>query len=81
MYFAQVGAGYSRLSIPTSSVTLLDSDGNSIPFTTVGGNVSTGGPAPILAPEPGSLGLLLIGLVAVGAGYLKRRRPHLRQSC
>jgi hypothetical protein len=76
MYFEQVGAGFSFLSIPSSSVTLLDADGNAIPFTAVGGSVSTGGPAvaPILTPEPGSLGLLLIGMAGIGAYCLKRRR-------
>ena len=74
LYFQQVGAGFSFLSIPWSSVTLQDSAGNTIPFTAVGGSLSTGGPAPILAPEPGSLGLLWIGMVGIGGFYLKRRR-------
>ena len=76
LYFQQVGAGFSFLSIPSSSVTLLDSGGNEIPFTVVRGSLSTGGPAPapILAPEPGSLGLLLIGMVGIGWFYLKQRR-------
>jgi PEP-CTERM motif len=74
LYFQQVGAGFSFLSIPSSSVTLLDSGGNEIPFTAVGGSLSTGGPGPILTPEPGSLGLLLIGMVGIGAFHLKRRR-------
>jgi hypothetical protein len=75
LYFQQVGAGFSFLSIPSSSVSLLDSDGNEIPFTAVGGSLSTGGgPAPILAPEPGSLWLSLIGMAGIGAFYLKRRR-------
>jgi len=73
LYFQQVGAGFSFLSIPSSSVILLDSGGTEIPFTLVGGRLSTGGPAPILAPEPGSLGLLLIGLVGIGSLYLKQR--------
>lgn len=76
LYFQQVGAGFSFLSIPSASVTLLDSDGNEIPFTAVGGSLSTGGPAPapIVAPEPGSLWLLLLGMAGMGALYLKRRR-------
>jgi len=76
LYFQQVGAGFSFLSIPSSSVTLLDSGGNEIPFTVMRGSLSTGGPAPapILASEPGSLGLLLIGMVGIGWFYLKQRR-------
>ena len=76
LYFQQVAAGFSFLSIPSSSVTLLDSAGNAIPFTAVGGSLSTAGPAlaPIVAPEPGSLWLLLIGMAGMGAFYLKRRR-------
>ncbi len=75
LYFQQVGAGWSFLSIPTSSVTLQDADGNAIPFTAVGGSLTTGGPTtPTVAPEPGSLGLLLIGMAGIGGFYLKRRR-------
>ena len=76
LYFQQVGAGFSFLSIPLSNVTLLDSGGNEIPFTAAGGSLSTGGPAPapILAPEPGSLWSLPIGMVGIGAFYVKRRR-------
>ncbi len=81
LYFTEVGAGLSFVSIPASSVTLLDSAGNAIPFTTVAGSVYSGGPAPTLTPEPGSLWLLSIGMAAMGGWYLKQGRPLLRQSC
>jgi hypothetical protein len=51
LYFQQVAAGFSFLSIPSSSVTLQDSGGNAIPFTAVGGSLSTGGPTtPTVVP-------------------------------
>jgi len=77
LYFNAVGRGTDFLSIPTSSVILLDSSGNEIPFTTVDGRVFVDGPAPILTPEPGSLWSLLIGMAAMGMWYLKKRRPVL----
>jgi hypothetical protein len=39
LYFKTIGAGTAFLSIPASSVTLLDSNGNQIRFTTKDGKV------------------------------------------
>ena len=77
LYFNAVGPGSDFLSIPTSSVILLDSSGTQIPFTTVDGRVYVNGPAPSLAPEPGSLWSLMIGMAAMGVWYLKKRRAVL----
>jgi hypothetical protein len=73
LYFSAVGQGTDFLWIPTSSVVLLDSIGNSIPFTTVDGRVYVDGAAPVLTPEPRSLWLLLTGMLAIGAWHLKQR--------
>ncbi|MEO8053339.1 MAG: cohesin domain-containing protein [Acidobacteriota bacterium] len=40
LYFNAIGPGTCFLSIPTSSVSLLDSNGNEIPFATTDGKVS-----------------------------------------
>jgi hypothetical protein len=87
LYFNAIVPGTDFLSIPSASVILLDSSWNTIPFTAVGGRVSVDGPvywgalAPVLTPEPGSLSFLLIGMAAMAAWYLMRRRPLLAQSC
>jgi hypothetical protein len=73
LYFNAAGWGTDFLSIPTSSVILLDSSGNNIPFTTAGGRVYVDGAAPVLTPEPRSLWLLLTGMLAIAAWHLKRR--------
>ncbi len=73
-FFRAIGEGLSPLSIPASSVTLLDSDGNEIAFTTTGAYVVVG-PQPIIStPEPGSLWLSLIGIAGIVAFHLKQRR-------
>jgi hypothetical protein len=79
LYFNAVGPGNISLSIPAASVSLLDSGGNEIPFTTVGGNVHVDGGAPLTTPEPRSLSLLLIGMAVIGARFLKQRRPLIRK--
>ena len=57
LYFNAIGPGTAFLSIPTSSVTLLDANGNQIPFTEVGGRVYVDSPALYYTsvPEPGCL--------------------------
>jgi hypothetical protein len=47
IHFNAIGVGTAFLSIPTSSVTLLDSNGNKIPFTTKDGKVFVAAPPPI----------------------------------
>jgi hypothetical protein len=75
LYFRAMGPGTDFLWIPTSSVILLDSSGNNIPFTTESARVYVnGGAAPILAPEPRSLWLMLVGMLTIGAWHLSRRR-------
>ena len=48
LYFHAIGRGSSLMSIPAPSVTLLDSNGNEIPFTTQGGEVIVDIPLPNL---------------------------------
>ena len=76
LYFNALGPGTAFLSIPALSVSLLDASGSQIPFTEVDGRVYVDSPALYSAPvpEPGSLWLLLIGLLGIGAAHLKRRR-------
>jgi hypothetical protein len=75
LYFNAIGPGTAFLSIPTSSVILLDASGNEIPFTGVDGRVYVDSPALYYTPvaEPNSLELLLIGMMGI-AGWHQRRR-------
>ena len=77
IYFNAIGPGNGFLSIPALSVTLLDSAGNEIPFTTAGGTVLVDGAAPITTPEPSSLWLTPIGILALGTWHRKKRRAVL----